>query len=808
MRIPRSWLRELVATDLSAEELGDLLAEKGMHLESIERPWDGLGGVVVARVVEIRDHPGSDTLCLVRVQTGGGELEVVAGVRNMAPGDLVPLAPPGARVPSLPEPLGAREIRGVVSNGMLCSLRELGIADVHTGILILGAEGGDAGDDLKASLGLDEAVLDLEIESNRPDLLSVVGVAREVAAATGVGLRVPRPQVPEGDEEASSVATVDVKDPDLCPRYLARVIRGLGGAATPLRIQARLTASGVRPISPAVDATNYAMLERGQPMHAFDLHRLAGPGIVVRRAAAGETIVTLDDVERPLEADDLLICDAERPVGIAGVMGGAMSEVADGTRDVLLESAYFAPRGVLRTSRRLNLLTEASIRFSRGTDPEGVHDAATRCAELMMAWSGGGELLAGAIDVGEAPPRRSVSMRAPRASVLLGYEVAAPAAAAALRGLEVPATVEGDHVVAEIPGFRPDLTDEVDLIEEVVRAQGYAKLPATLPPIRQPGGEQESYRLRRRIRGSLMRAGLREAISLSFASQAEVALVGDAEPIRVANPPSADTPFLRTSLLPALLEAAARNLDQGTPAVTIFEIGHVFRAGDPVDERESVAVVLVGREEGVHAGGRPLEVLDAKGALEALMEGLGIDGWSLGDRPPPPYHPGRSASILLDDRPIGSLGELIPSRAAEIGIDTRVAVFEVDATALADRLGGFAGYRGVSRFPPVRRDLAFLVDEGVPAGAVRGAIASAAGDLLDRVVLFDVFRGGGLGEGKKSLAFSIELRSGDRTLDGAEADTIVARIVDRVATDVGGELRTVSPGEPAPDGSRSSADGH
>ncbi len=808
MRIARSWLRELVETDLSAEDLGELLAEKGMHLESIERPWAGLEGVIVARVLEVRDHPGSETLCLARVQTGAGELEVVVGVRNMAAGDLVPLAPPGARVPSLPEPLGAREIRGVVSNGMLCSPRELGIADVHTGILILGTQGGEVGGDLKASLGLDEEVLDLEIESNRPDLLSVVGVAREVAAATSAELHVPAPTVPEVEEEASSVATVDVKDPDLCPRYLARVIRGVGGDPTPLRVQARLTASGVRPISPAVDATNYAMLERGQPMHAFDLHRLVGPGIVVRRAAAGERIVTLDDVERSLEADDLLICDIERPVGIAGVMGGATSEVAGDTHDVLLESAYFASRGILRTSRRLNLLTEASIRFSRGTDPEGVLDAATRCAELMVAWSGGGEVLAGAIDVGEAPARRRVATRAARASALLGYEVTPAAAAEALRSLEVPATVEGDVVTAEIPGFRPDLGAEVDLIEEVVRAQGYSKLPATLPPIRQPGGEQESYRLRRRIRGSLVRAGLREATSLSFASGAQVVLMGHAEPIRVANPPSADAPFLRTSLLPALLEAVARNLDQGTPAVALFEVGHVFRSGDPVDEREAVAVVLAGREEGLHAGARSLEVLDAKGALEALMEGLGIDDWSMGTPPPPPYHPGRSATIHVGDRPVGSLGELVPSEAASLGIDTRVAVFEVDATALSGRPGGFAGYRGVSRFPPVRRDLAFLLDDDVPAGSIRGSIVAAAGDLLDRVVLFDVFHDEGLGEGKKSLAFSIELRADDRTLDGAEADAVVARIVDRVASDVGGELRTVSANEPGPGGSQPAPDGH
>jgi phenylalanyl-tRNA synthetase beta chain len=356
MRVPVGWLREYCPVDLGPEELGDLLALKGAHVESIERPWEGLSGVVVARVLETRDHPGSDRLCLARLETGSGEQEVVVGVRNMAAGDLVPYAPPGSRVPILPDPLEAREIRGVRSNGMLCSPRELAISQEHeTGILIL-PEGLAVGTDLKGTLGLDDVVLDLEIESNRPDLLSVVGIAREVAGATGVPLVLPETLVREGEEPAATVATVEIKDPEGCPRYLARVIKDVSDGRTPILAQARLTACGVRPITPIVDATNYVMLELGQPLHAFDLDRLAGPGIVVRRSEPGERLETLDGVEREL-VDDLLICDLERPVAIAGVMGGARSEVALETRNVLLESAYFAPRPVLRTSRRLQLLT-------------------------------------------------------------------------------------------------------------------------------------------------------------------------------------------------------------------------------------------------------------------------------------------------------------------------------------------------------------------------------------------------------------------------------------------------------------------
>jgi phenylalanyl-tRNA synthetase beta chain len=778
VRIVYSWLRELVGTDHAPEDLAELLAGKGLHPESIERPWDGLEGVVVARVIEVRDHPGSETLCLARVQTGSGELEVVVGIRNMVAGDLVPLAPPGARVPALPEPLAARTIRGVVSNGMLCSPRELGIADVHTGILILNHEDLEPGTDLKAALGLDDAVLDLEIESNRPDLLSV-------AAATV-------------DGDAGSVVTVVVKDPDACPRYLMRSIGGLGEGATPLRIQARLTAAGMRPISAVVDATNYVMLELGQPLHAFDLGRVAGPGIVVRRASAGERMVTLDDVERTFEADDLLICDLERPVGIGGVMGGATAEVDGSTRDVLLESAYFEPRGVLRTSRRLNLLTEASIRFSRGTDPEGVDGAALRAAGLMVAWSGAGHVLAAAVDVGDVPPRRSVHLGPERATALLGYAVTADDAAQALARIQVTASADADGLTAEIPSFRPDLIGEVDLIEEVVRVRGYERLPSTLPAIRQPGGEQESYRLRRRIRGSLRRAGLREAVSLSFASPADLELFGHRGPVAVANPPSADTPFLRASLLPALLTATARNLDRGVPSVGLFEVGHVFRSGDPVDEREHVAAVMAGRDAGLGGSGRELDALDAKGALEALTRGLGIAGLELAGVPPAPWHPGRSGIVRVGGADVGIVGELLPSIADRLGIDGRAAAFEVDVNGLEPALGAFAGYRSVSRFPPVRRDLAFLVPEPVAAGAVEAVVRAAGGDLLDRVILFDVFEGTPLEPGTKSLAFSLELRAADRTLEGAEADHVVARVVAAVGRELGGVLRSGDPGGSPP----------
>ncbi|HSJ50588.1 MAG TPA: phenylalanine--tRNA ligase subunit beta, partial [Actinomycetota bacterium] len=506
MKVPVSWLRELCSTELSAEDLAELLTHKGAEVESIERPWAGLSGVIVARVLEVRDHPNSDTLCVARVHTGSGEQEVVVGVRNMRPGDLVPLAPPGSRVPPLPEPLGAREIRGVVSNGMLCAPDELGIAPSHEGILVLPAgpePAPEPGEDVARRYGLDDAVLDIEVTPNRPDFLSVLGIAREVAAATGAPLVPPEVAVEESGEPAEGVATLEVLDLERSPRYVARILRDVRHVPSPIAVQARLTAAGMRPISAAVDATNYAMLEIGQPLHPFDLPLLKGPGIVVRRAADGETMVTLDDVERTFTGDDLLICDAERPVGVAGVMGGAVAEISESTTEVLLEAATFRREGIQRTRRRLELSTEASMRFERGVDPEASPVGADRACRLMERWCGA-TVLGGSIEVGRTPERRRVPMRASRASLVIGYPVSRDDAAEVFERLGLPhADEDEDTIRVEVPGYRVDLEREIDLIEEVVRVQGYERVGSTLPPVRQPGGVPETYAFLGRVRRAM-----------------------------------------------------------------------------------------------------------------------------------------------------------------------------------------------------------------------------------------------------------------------------------------------------------------
>jgi phenylalanyl-tRNA synthetase beta chain len=793
VRVPLTWLRELCPTTLGAQELSESLTNHGLEVERVLHPWERLSGVLVARVLEVRDHPNADKLCLARIDVGGPEREVVVGVRNMAPGDLVPYAPPGATLPGFEHSLERRDIRGVTSEGMLCSPKELGISPDHGAILVLDGEA-EPGSDLKGSLGLDDAVLDVEVNPNRPDVMSILGVAREVAAVTGEELVLPDTAVPEGAESVEGVATVEVLDGERCPRYLARVVRGVTPGASPLVVQIRLAAAGMRPLSGVVDATNYVMLELGQPLHPFDLSLLAGPGIVVRTAEPGEQMETLDGVTRTFTEEDLLICDRERPVAVAGVMGGAGSEVSGSTSDVLLESATFHPVAVLRTARRLGLRTEASVRFERGADPEAPGPAAARAAALIAAWSGG-TVLAGEIDVGSVPARDTVALRPSRARLVLGMDLSEVEVRESMGRLRLTVVEEGeDRVVVEVPGYRADLSIEADLIEEVGRMRGYAHVPSTLPGVKQAGGLSEGQRSRRRIRDVLAGAGAWEATLYSFAPASDLHLFGDRrrDGIRMANPVSEEEGYLRTSLLPGLLRAARRNVSQRRTSLRLFEAGRTFVAeeGEP-REVERVAAVLHGTAAEEWPGERrELDFLDAKGLLEHLMAALGIEGWSLAPFAFEPFHPGRSAEVAVPgEPPIGELAELHPSVAERFELPGRVAVFELQTAPLVAAASSAVAYRPLYRFPPVRRDLSFLVDRDVEAGAVRAGLIQAAGELLDRVMLVDVFEGDPLPTGKKSLAFSVDLRAADRTLTDQEANDRVELIARHLRAEVGAELR-------------------
>jgi phenylalanyl-tRNA synthetase beta chain len=630
------------------------------------------------------------------------------------------------------------------------------------------------------------------VTPNRPDFLSVWGIAREVSAATGTPLSAPAPSCPEDDEPAEGVATVQIVDLDRCPRYLARIVRGVRHVPAPIAVQARLTAAGMRPISAAVDATNYAMLEVGQPLHPFDLASLRGPGIVVRLATAGERLVTLDDVERKLTDDDLLICDSERPVAVAGVMGGELAEMSDATADVLLEAATFERGGIQRTRRRLDLSTEASMRFERGVDPEATSVGADRACGLMAEWCGA-RVLRGAVEVGAAPERRRLRMRASRASALIGYPVSTTAAMEVYGrlGIEVD-LLDDDTIGVEVPGYRVDLEREVDLIEEVVRIQGYDGVGSALPAVRQTGGLPPTSAFLRRLRRALASAGVREVrLGSPFASDDDLALSGDADAIRVTNPLQADEGWLRTALLPGLLKAVRRNVFRHVRSVAIFEVSNVFGLveGRP-NERPSIALVMTGAADPGWTGeGRAFDVFDAKGVVEALLAELGIP-WSTGEPAGHPFHPARSAQVLAAGETIGLVGELHPRVAGALDLPGRVAAAELEVEALLRLASPHVQTRDVPRFPPMRRDLAFVVDASVAAGALQAALEEAAGDLLDSALLFDVHLGPPLADGTKSLAFSVDLRAADRTLTDEEALEVVDAIAARLAADFGAELRS------------------
>jgi phenylalanyl-tRNA synthetase beta chain len=587
----------------------------------------------------------------------------------------------------------ARVALGVLgANGMLAAPDEIGVSPAHDGILIL-PDGLELGTDVAAAFGLDDGVLDIEVTPNRPDFLSVLGIAREVSAATGTPATPPSFEPPESEEPVEGTASLEVLDLERCPRYLARVIRDVQHVPSPIAVQAQLTAAGMRPISAAIDATNYAMLEIGQPLHPFDLQLLKGPGIVVRRAEEGETVVTLDDVERTLTSDDLLICDVERPVAIAGVMGGEVAEMSASTTEILLESATFQRESIQRTRRRIDLSTEASMRFERGVDPEAPPVGAGRAAALMAEWCGA-TVARGVLEVGGAPERRRIGVRASRASLLIGSPIARPEVEDVFDRLDMRhENLTDDEVRVEVPGYRVDIEREVDLIEEIGRVRGYELVGSRLPPVRQAGGLPSGYAFRRRVRASLERAGLREVRSVPFASDADLERFGDVAAVRVTNPLQPDDGWMRTRLLPGLLRAMARNLARQVRSVAIFEVDTVWRgSGEVPSERRSVGLALSGTAQVSWAEPeRPFDVFDARGAVDRLLDDFGIE-WSVGEPPEGPWHPGRSGTVLVRGETVGIFGELHPRVAAAYDVSGRVAVAELEFDAL-ERLGG--AYRQV-----------------------------------------------------------------------------------------------------------------
>jgi phenylalanyl-tRNA synthetase beta chain len=784
VKIPYRWIREFVDLPLTAEQAREKLVNAGVEVASLTSIAPDIKGVVVGEIEAIERELGEShghRLVLCRVTTGSQRFSVICGAPNAAAGVRAAFAPPGAVLPGH-RAIGAATIRGVVSEGMLCSERELGLGEEHeAGILALPADA-PLGADLIGYLGLDDVVLEIEITPNRPDCLSVVGIARELAALTGAPFQPPAIALEESAEDVHALAHVRIDDADLCHRFTARVISDVKVGPSPARMAARLRAVGLRPISNVVDVTNYVMWELGHPLHAFDAATVHDTTIVVRRARPSERLTTLDGQDRALDPSMLLITDPKRALGIAGVMGGAHSEVTGATRRVLLEAAYFLPSSIRRTSRMLGLKTDAAYRFERGADIDALVDGGARAAQLIRQLAGG-RIARGVVDVyptRHTPPR--VRLRMSRVERILGIAPPVETAASILTRLGLPTRRRGEELDVEVPSFRRDLTMEDDLVEEVIRVWGYDRIPSTLPGgaislVRLPATRQQD----RVVRAALVGAGLAEAVTYSFSDPARAALLrapGDAAPVALLNPMSEEASVLRQHPLEGLLGAVATNVRRRQPNVRLFEIAPVYvQDGAPREPRWLAIAVTGARGDGAwYRAEDPVDVYDAKGLAEHVLGALGVRVRGEAGGRLEGFEVDTHGALLTDDGlVVGEFGEVGEAVRAAFGIETPVFAAAIDLDAVATRPPATVRYEPLPRFPAVQRDMAFVIgaDQSLAAADLEAALRTEAGPLLRGLTLFDVFR---FPDGRRSLAWRLTFQAADRTLTDEEVNAIHARV--------------------------------
>jgi phenylalanyl-tRNA synthetase beta chain len=803
MRVSISWLRDLVDVDMPTAALTDLLDMTGTKVEAVHTLGAALEGVFVGRILTKERHPDAETLWVTTVDVGGPEpLQIVCGAQNFEAGDKVPVAVVGATLPN-GMTIKRAKLRGIVSEGMNCSGTELGIGADASGLLILAADA-PVGTPFAQYHGMADTVLELEVTPNRPDCLSMAGVAREVGAVTGKPVRLPGGKPEESGGAIARRVSVTIEDADLCPRYTARLITGVRIGPSPDWLVERVTAAGARPINNIVDITNYVMFEMGQPLHAFDAATLGVAdgkmAIGVRVARVGETLVTLDGVGRELAADTLMITDPTGVIALAGVMGGETTEVSDATVDILLESACFKPASVGRTSRRLGLISEASQRFERGVDPNGCVAAVDRAAQLM-AQLAGGTVAPGVVDAYPASIEPlTLDLRLARVNSLLGTDLTVEAVTEILERLSLGVKAEGGILRVTVPTFRPDLVREADLIEEVVRVHGMGNVSSTLPAGRgRIGGLTADQRRRERVGEALRAAGLNEALTWAFSDPTDAERIGwvfgpDEQPVRLLNPMSIDQSVLRFSTLPGLLRAVSNNQRKGVADVHLYETGAVWWTSPgrkQPKERAVLAGVLAGAWDHPGWNDTPsaLDFFDGKGAIQTVTEELGIARWRVRAADLPWLQPGRSAEVLVGGDVVGWLGEVHPSVLGAYECAGPVTVFELQMKPLLKAAREVREFIDIPRFPAVKIDLAMVVPEDVTVERADQSIRSAGGKLLVDVRLFDVYRGRGVEAGKKSLAFSLTYRDPERTLTDDEVSAAHEKVVRKATAALGGELR-------------------
>ncbi|MDD2603928.1 MAG: phenylalanine--tRNA ligase subunit beta [Desulfobacterales bacterium] len=810
MKVSWSWLTQYVEVDLPPARVAEALTMVGLEVAAVTDRYGFLETVRVGRIIEVFPHPRADRLKCCRVDIGEGVRTIVCGAPNAAAGRLAPCALPGTEMPG-GRVLRAEAMRGVTSEGMLCSASELGLGADADGLMLLD-DHLTVGAPLNRALNLSDPVLEIELTPNRPDCLSILGIAREVAAICGKPLTFPSlPSLPEGDE-IHHETSVQILAPDHCPRYAARLLSEVAIGPSPDWLQDRLRSVDLKPINNVVDVTNFVMMELGQPLHAFDFDRLRGGRIVVRTAAEGTPFVTLDQKERHLTADTLMICDAEGPVAIGGVMGGLDSEIQASTTRVLLESACFDPVSIRKTAKRFHLSTDAAYRFERGVDPHGTIVALNRAAALIREVAGG-RPVSGHIDVHPRPaPRTVIQLDVHRANQRLGTDLDGGRMKTLLEQIGFGVSNKRlDHLEVRVPSFRVDVSRSEDLTEEIARRHGYEKIATTHPVLpatgRRPAGD---WAMRQRLRERMAGLGFAEVITYSFVHRdsGDRLRLADDDPRRrevvIRNPLSEDQAVMRTSLVPGLLETASRNIAMGNRHLKLFEVGKVFVAAKDSDDRlpeetQMLAALWTGQRQDEHwAQDRekrqaPCDFFDLKGVLEALLEQLGIAGARFGAMAPEHCdctRPGLSAWVAVEDRRIGFIGEVHPDTRVALDLKQPALVFELNLPLLTGEIPAGRQSQPIPRFPAIARDMTLIVEATVESARLAEAITATDEPLVESVTLFDQYIGDPIPQGRKSVSFRITYRSDQGTLVDEQINPLHQKITERLLARFGAALPT------------------
>lgn len=793
MKVPISWLKDyvdidhIVDTDADMNMFIDALTLSGSKVEAVERPWEEISRIVVGKIISVEKHPNADKLIVVKVDVGNEEVQIVTGAMNVSTDDYVPVALHGSTLPG-----GAKikkgKLRGVESRGMLCSLQELSLdtsdypGQDEDGIFIL--EPGKekeykCGQDIKEVLDLNQTIIEFEITSNRPDCLGILGIARETAATLKKPLRKPIIKVREEEDEASEFAQVKIEDPDLCPRYAARIIKDVKIEPSPSWMRKRLRTAGIRPINNIVDVTNYVMLELGQPMHAFDLRYIDEGEIVVRRAKNDEFIKTLDGEERKLDTSMLVIADSNKPVAVAGVMGGENSEVYPDTKTILLESANFNGVSVRLTAKKLGMRTEASGRFEKGLDVENVITAIDRAAQLIEK-IGGGRVCKGIIDCYPVKKeRKTLKLRPERINALLGTSLGFEAMIEILESLEIK--VDKDTMDVTVPGFRQDIEREADLAEEIARMFDYNNIQATLLPGKELTVGKKSYKqiIEDLIKNTMISCGLSEIYTYSFTSPRifdkikapEGSLLRNA--ITISNPLGEDYSIMRTTTLPEMMWVISRNYNRKVEEAGLFELSYVYipkeqSVQELPEERPVLTIGMYGN----------IDFFNLKGIIEEMLNGLRIENYRfVSEINNPTFHPGRTARLLINEADSGVFGEIHPDVAEEFAGPKRTYIGMINVEPLIREANMSVQYKPLPKFPSLKRDIAILLNEDIMAQDIKHIIEEKGGKILEQIELFDVYKGKQVPEGMKSMAYSLIFRAEDKTLTDEEANKAIDKII-------------------------------